>query len=383
MAWFSAAATLSAWGDVLAITYYAPSDKCWADAADGSKPCVPRKWEPGDGDNQLAPKLTAATITPTEYTYWWDYGGVPLSRSNIESYGAFQSTAENNLGDLERGQSSQGSGGYTTEDPLSTPCMCAKEGGQCKWFVPLAAQPTSTSAGDGLLYVEPGETGSALQFLPRWDETYGDQYASLGPIKLTEALELPAYSEGHPLLAVYNGAGAAQPDTFTMPESDEDKDGGCSIVLHDGLGGRGVTVGETFGDGWSCRDGSEQPCLWVFRGRTQWETNSGPSSQYVPPKATVEALEAEVMSRLRPHYEASRLPAYNAPFIGAQILMEGKCVNMEDAASDCEDPPCCVPFRPLGAQDQVAQILANWRQHPDHPANARARALDASLKDEV
>jgi len=169
-----------------------------------------------------------------------------------------------------------------------------------------------------------------------------------------------------------------------MPVSEEGADGGCSIVLHDSLGGRGVSVDEAHGDGWSCRDGAEQqPCLWVYRHAEQWGGTKGPSSAFRPADATIEALAAEVMDKLRPHYLGTRLPKNNAPFIGAQILRAGKCVNMEDAASDCEDPPCCVPFRPLGAQDQVAQILANWRQHPDHPANARARALDASLKDEV
>ena len=58
--------------------------------------------------------------------------------------------------------------------------------------------------------------------------------------------------------------------------------------------------------------------------------------------------------------------------------MEGRCATTRGA--DCELPPCCVPADPRGELDprpQVDAILAEWRHHPDHPANARAAAEEA------
>ena len=133
-----------AWGDILAITYYSPSDACWFNPADGSKPCIPRKYEPADGENQFAPKSAYASLQPTELTYWWDFGGVPLTAATMPQYNAFHEAMAAGEGVLAKG-----SGDFTTRDPLEAPCLCGAEGGACRWFVPKALQPSSSAAGDG------------------------------------------------------------------------------------------------------------------------------------------------------------------------------------------------------------------------------------------
>ena len=199
----------------------------------------------------------------------------------------------------------------------SNPAATCGQPGKCYWWVPSARSDVCQE----ITY----ERSSFLAVEPGWEARYGDTYASLGPPtwgEETSQEEMHTCDPGkHRCSRRVRSASGAGSESHIR--------GGCAITLSN-------TVGAYADASPGCAQRDLAPCLWVFDGGTSTPNLGGKSGYF----ELLNSLRPTIADGERDWGSSTRGSgaSLDRPFIGAQLLFEGrcqagKCVAHEDAGA--------------------------------------------------